>query len=100
MPCTDVHFRAPMSHFLYRRVIVRSQALNFLSRANYVFKMSRVQACLQNVQPLYKTFSTPALWKTSQVLVSSAAKKERPSMFFNLTKNNIRKYTNFELSAM
>ena len=62
------------------------QAVNFLSRRNYVFKMSRMHACLQNVQPLYKTFNAPALWKTSQVWVSSAAGQERPSMFFNFTK--------------
>ena len=57
------------------------QVLNFLSRGNYVFKLSRMHACLQNVQPLYKTFNAPALWKTSQVWVSSAARQERPSMF-------------------
>ena len=44
-------------------------------------------ACLmQNVQPLYSTFNAPALWKTSQVWVSSAARQERLSMFFNFTK--------------
>ena len=26
----------------------------FLSRGNYVFKMSRMHACFQNVQPLYQ----------------------------------------------
>ena len=38
MPCTDVHSGAPMSHFLHRRVGMGCQALNFLSRGNYVFK--------------------------------------------------------------
>ena len=75
-----------MSHFLHRRVGMGCQALNFLSRGNYVFKMSRMHACLQNVQPLYKTFNAPALWKTSQVWVSSTARQERPSMCFNFTK--------------
>ena len=74
MPCTDIHSGAPMSHFLHRRVDMSCQALNFLSRGNYVFKMSRMHACLQNVQPLYNTFNAPALWKTSQVWVSSAAR--------------------------
>ena len=86
MPCTDVHSGAPMSHFLHRRVGMGCQALNFLSWGNYVFKMSRMHACLQNVQPLYNTFNAPALWKTSQVRVSSAARQERPSMVFNFTK--------------
>ena len=76
------------------------QALNFLSRGNYVFKMSRMHACLQNVQPLYNIFNAPALWKTSQVWVSSAARQERPSIFFKFHKNNISKYMNFKLSAM
>ena len=100
MPCTDVHSGAPVSHFLHRRVGIGCQALNFLSRGNYVFQMSRMHACLQNVQPLYNTFNAPALWKTSQVWVSSAAKQERPSMFFNFTKNNISKYMNFKFSVM
>ena len=86
MPCTDVHSGAPMSHFLHRRVGMGCQALNFLSRGNYVFKMSRMHACLQNIQPLCKIFNAPALWKTSQVWVSSAARQEWPSMFFNFTK--------------
>ena len=86
IPCTDIHSGAPMSHLLHRRIGMGCQALNFLSRGNYVFKMSRMHACLQNVQPLYKTFNAPALWKTSQVWVSSAARQERPSMFFNFTK--------------
>ena len=43
-------------------------------------------ACLQNVQPLYSTFNAPALWKTSQVWVSGAARQERFSIFFNFTK--------------
>ena len=86
MPCTDVHSAPPMSHFLHRRVGIGCQALNFLSRGNYVFKMSRMHACLQNVQPLYNTFNAPALWKTLQVWVSSAAGQEPPSMFFNFTK--------------
>ena len=146
MSCTDVHSGAPISHFLHRRVGMGCQALNFLSRGNYVtgdplhsralahsraplftqpcphcshsrapgeqwarlcvftlqgcvqaarlcrgspvyvFKMARMHACLQNVQPLYKTFNAPALWKTCQVWVSSAARQERPSMFFNFTK--------------
>ena len=51
-----------------------------------VFEMSRMYACLQNVQPLYSTFNAPALWKTSQVWVSSAARQERLSMFLNFTK--------------
>ena len=76
------------------------QALNFLSRGNYVFKMSRKNACLQNVQPLYNIFNAPALWKTSQVWVSSVARQERPSMYFQFYKNNISKYMNFKLSAM
>ena len=76
------------------------QALNFLSRGNYVFKMSSMHACLQNVQTLYNTFNTPALWKTSQVWVSSAARQERPSMFFKFYKNDISKYMNFKPSAM
>ena len=86
MPCTDVHSGAPMSQFLHRRVGMGCQALNFLSRGNYVFKMWRMHACLQNMQPLYNTFNAPALWKTSQVWVSSAARQERPSMFFNFKK--------------
>ena len=86
MPCTDVHSGSPMSHSLHRRVGMGCQALNFLSRGNFVFKMSRMHACLQNVQPLYNTFNAPALWKTSQVWVSSAARQERLSMFFNFTK--------------
>ena len=89
-----------MSHFLHRRVGMGCQALNFLSRGNYVFKMSRMHACLQNVQLMYKTFNAPALWKTSQVWVSSAARQERPSMFFQFHKNNTSKYMNFKLSAM
>ena len=93
MSCTDVHSGAPMSHFLHRRVGMGCQALNFLSRGNYVFKMSRMHACLQNVQPLYNTFNAPALWKTSQVWVSSSARQERPSMFFNFTKITL---VNFE----
>ena len=100
MPRTDVHSGAPMSHFLHRRVGMGCQALNFLSWGNYVFKMSRMHACLQNVQPLYKTFNTPALWKTSQVWVSSAARQERPQYVFQFHKNNISKYMNFKLSAM
>ena len=100
MPCTDVHYGAPMSHFLHRRVGMGCQALNFLSRGNYVFKMSRMHACLQNVQPLYNIFNAPALWKTSQVWVSSAARQERPSMYFQFYKNNISKYMNFKLSTM
>ena len=65
MPCTDVHSGTPMSHFLHRRVGMGCQALNFLSRGNYMFIMSCMHACLQNVQPPYKTLSAPALWKTS-----------------------------------
>ena len=89
MPCTDVHSGAPMSHFfmfLYRRVGMGCQALNFLSRGIYVFNISRMHACLQNVQPLYNIFNAPALWKTSQVWVSSAARQERRSMFSILQK--------------
>ena len=84
--CTDLHSGAPMSHFIHRRVGIGCQALNFLLRVNYVFKMSCMHAYLQNVQPLYKTFNAPALWKTSQVWASSAARQERRSMFFNFTK--------------
>ena len=67
------------------------------------------QLCVQNVThaclfakctTMYKTFNAPALWKTSQAWVSSAARQERPSMFFNFTKINISKYMNFKLSAM
>ena len=46
MPCIDVHSGAPISHFLNRRFGMGYQALNFRSRANYVFKMSRMHACL------------------------------------------------------
>ena len=42
--------RSPMSHFLNRRVGIGCQALNLRSPANSVFKMSRMDACLQNVQ--------------------------------------------------
>ena len=86
MPCTDVHSGVPMSHLFHRRVRMGCQDLNYLSRGNYVFKMSRMHACLQNVQPLYNTFNAPALWKPSQVWVSSGARQERPGMFFNFTK--------------
>ena len=65
MPCTDVHSGTPMSHFLHRRVGMGCQALNFLLRGNYMFIMSCMHACLQNVQPPYKTLSAPAMWKTS-----------------------------------
>ena len=44
---------APMSHFLYGRVGMA------VRRANYAFKMSRMHACLQNVQHLYNTFNAP-----------------------------------------
>ena len=44
-------------------------------------QMSRMHACLQNVQPLYNTFNAPALWKTSEVWVSSAAGQKRPRCF-------------------
>ena len=81
-----IHSEAPMLQFLHRRVGMGYQALSFRSRANYVFKVSRMHACLQNVQPVYNTFNAPALWKTSKAWISSAARQERPSMFFNFTK--------------
>ena len=86
IPCTVVHIGAPMSYFLHRWAGMGCQALNFRSRANYVNTMWRMQACLQNVQPLDNTFKAPALWKTSQAWVSSAAGQEWPSIFFNFTK--------------
>ena len=86
MPCTDLRPGAPMSHFLHTRVGMGCQALNFRSRVDYVVKMSRMHAWLKNVQPLYNTFKASALWKTSQVGVSSAVRQERPSMFSILQK--------------
>ena len=50
MSCADVHSGAPMSYFLNRQVGMGYQALNFWSRANYVYKMSCMDACLQNKQ--------------------------------------------------
>ena len=41
---------ALMSHFVHMWVGMGRQALNFCSRANYVFKMSRMHACLKIVQ--------------------------------------------------
>ena len=86
IPCTDVHSGAPMSLGLHMWVGMGCQALNFRSQANYVFKMSRMHACLKMYNPLYNTFKSQALWKTSQVWVSSAARQERPSMLFNFAK--------------
>ena len=58
IPCRDdIHSGDPMSHVLNRRVGMSSQALNFRSRANYIFKMSRMQARLQNVEPCTTNFS-------------------------------------------
>ena len=43
-----------MSHFLNGQVGMGCQALNFWLRANYLFKISRMHACLQNVQHILK----------------------------------------------
>ena len=51
MPCTDVYSGAPKSHFVQRRVGIGCQALNFLSRGNYVFKC---HACM----PVGKMYNT------------------------------------------
>ena len=49
MPCTDVNSGAPMPHFL-DSLGMGYQVLNFRSRANHVFKMSRMHDCLQIAQ--------------------------------------------------
>ena len=41
---------ALISQFLKRRAGMGCQALDFRSQSNYVFQMSRMDACLQNVQ--------------------------------------------------
>ena len=42
--------KALISQFLKRRAGMGCQALDFRSQSNYVFKMSRMHACLQNMQ--------------------------------------------------
>ena len=76
----------PRCHTSYTGGLVRAVKLRISGRGPTVFKLSHIQACLQNVKPMYNTFNAPALWNTSQVWVSSAARQERPSMFFNFIK--------------
>ena len=53
MPYTDICSETLMSHFWYRRVGLGCQALNFWWQSSFVFKMSRMNACLQNVLHSY-----------------------------------------------
>ena len=52
--------------------------------AGHLCDKNVTHACL--FAKFYNPCNAPALWKTSQVWVSSAARQERPSMFFNFTK--------------
>ena len=84
---------------VHRRTL-RSPDVTLLTQAGWYglsgFKFPVAgQLCVQNVTHAclfakyttpVQTFNAPAVWKTSQVWVNSAARQERPSMFFNFTK--------------
>ena len=88
--------RSPMSHFLNRRVGMGFQALNFRSRANYAFKISRIHACLQTVQHI----QSPSPVENLPGLGQQCSLTRTTHHIFQVYKNNISKYMNFKLSAM
>ena len=74
--------RSPVATLLTKGVAVSCQTLNFRSQSNYVFKMSHIDACLQNVQHIL----SPSTVEASQFWVSSASRQKWPSMLFKFTK--------------
>ena len=83
MPWTNVNFKTSMSQSLSRRVDMGCQAMNLRLRANYLFKISCIHACLQNVQHI-KSPSTRE--KPPRVWVRSTPRQERSSSLSKSTK--------------
>ena len=92
MPCTAVHSEAPISHILKGPIGMGYQALNFRSNSSYVFKMSRMHACLQNLQHIQSRSYVENLPGLGQQCSSTRTIQHA----FQIYKTNFSKYMNFK----